>query len=104
MTDNTNPGNFANRPKEEVKEIASKGGQSSHNSGFASVDPDKQVRNIIKHRASVADTWPCSAKLLPRAVKPPVVRLSQVARERGRQEERVEALPEPFFLVQERRG
>lgn len=25
---NTNPGNFANRPKEEVQEIASKGGQS----------------------------------------------------------------------------
>ena len=43
MTDNTNPGNFANRPKEEVQEIASKGGQSSHNSGFASMDPDKQV-------------------------------------------------------------
>lgn len=42
-TGNTNPGNFANRPKEEVQEIASKGGQSSHNSGFASMDPDKQV-------------------------------------------------------------
>src|SRR4051812_44590239 len=27
-TGNTNPGNFANRPKEEVQEIASKGGQS----------------------------------------------------------------------------
>ncbi|KAH8708173.1 Conidiation-specific protein 10 [Beauveria bassiana] len=38
----TNPGNFANRPKEEVQEIASKGGQASHNSGFASMDPDKQ--------------------------------------------------------------
>jgi general stress protein YciG len=25
----TNPGNFANRPKEEVREIASKGGQAS---------------------------------------------------------------------------
>ncbi|EKG14215.1 hypothetical protein MPH_08590 [Macrophomina phaseolina MS6] len=42
MTDNQNPGNFANRPKDEVREIASKGGQSSHNSGFASMDPDKQ--------------------------------------------------------------
>ncbi|KAI1815111.1 hypothetical protein GGS20DRAFT_545034 [Poronia punctata] len=29
MTNNTNPGNFANRPKEEVREIASKGGQAS---------------------------------------------------------------------------
>lgn len=43
MTDNTNPGNFANRPKEEVQKIASKGGQSSHQGGFASMDADKQV-------------------------------------------------------------
>ncbi|KAK7928667.1 hypothetical protein PG985_005665 [Apiospora marii] len=32
-TGNINPGNFANRSKEEVQEIASKGGQASHNSG-----------------------------------------------------------------------
>ncbi|ROW06061.1 hypothetical protein VMCG_04521 [Cytospora schulzeri] len=35
-TDNTNPGNFANRstgsPKDEVREIASKGGQASSGS------------------------------------------------------------------------
>lgn len=30
-------------PEEEVQNIASKGGQSSHNSGFASMDADKQV-------------------------------------------------------------
>ncbi|EEP82086.1 conidiation-specific protein 10 [Uncinocarpus reesii 1704] len=50
MTDNTNPGNFANRPREEVSEIGKKGGQASHggssgdtsNRGFASMDPDKQ--------------------------------------------------------------
>jgi hypothetical protein len=37
MTDNQNPGNFANRPKEEVQNIASKGGQSgTENSGFVS--------------------------------------------------------------------
>jgi general stress protein YciG len=47
MTDNPNPGNFANRPKEEVQEIASKGGQSSHSGGFASMDPDKQVSNTF---------------------------------------------------------
>ena len=29
-TENTNPGNFANRPTEEVKEIASMGGKASH--------------------------------------------------------------------------
>jgi general stress protein YciG len=46
MTDNTNPGNFANRPKEEVREIASKGGQSgTENSGFASM-PKEQVQEI----------------------------------------------------------
>lgn len=44
MADNNNPGNFANRPKEEVQAIASKGGQASHGGGFASMDPDKQVR------------------------------------------------------------
>ena len=32
-----------NRPKEEVSEIAKKGGQSSHEGGFASMDPEKQV-------------------------------------------------------------
>merc|ERR1711988_1203883 len=38
----SNPGNFANRPKEEVQDIASKGGQASHAGGFASMDSDKQ--------------------------------------------------------------
>ncbi|KAK1140088.1 conidiation-specific expression protein [Aspergillus melleus] len=42
MTSNPNPGNFANRPQEEVENIASKGGQSSHQGGFRSMDPDKQ--------------------------------------------------------------
>lgn len=37
-----NPGNFANRPKEEVREIASMGGKAS--GGFANMDPEKQVR------------------------------------------------------------
>lgn len=36
MTDNTNPGNFANRPKEEVQAIASKGGKASGGSGSGS--------------------------------------------------------------------
>ncbi|KAL6717536.1 hypothetical protein ACLMJK_005451 [Lecanora helva] len=42
MADNTNPGNFANRAKDEVQNIAQKGGQSSHAGGFANMDPDKQ--------------------------------------------------------------
>lgn len=47
MADNNNPGNFANRPKEEVQNIASKGGQASHSGGFASMDADKQVCNCF---------------------------------------------------------
>ena len=43
MTANTNPGNFANRPKEEVKKSASKGGQASHSGGFASMPKEKLV-------------------------------------------------------------
>lgn len=42
-TKNQNPGNFANRPHEEVEDIARKGGQHSHSGGFAHMDPDKQV-------------------------------------------------------------
>lgn len=34
-------------PKEEVQAIASKGGQSSHSGGFASMDPDKQVCILV---------------------------------------------------------
>ncbi|KAK1716807.1 uncharacterized protein BDZ83DRAFT_548619, partial [Colletotrichum acutatum] len=40
-TGNTNPGNFANRPTEEVQEIAAKGGHASHAGGFASMDAEK---------------------------------------------------------------
>jgi general stress protein YciG len=43
MTDNSNPGNFSNRPREEVQNIGKKGGQSSRSGGFASMDPSKQV-------------------------------------------------------------
>ncbi|KAF5857769.1 hypothetical protein ETB97_005300 [Aspergillus alliaceus] len=35
MADNQNPGNFSNRPHEEVQNIARKGGEASHNSGLA---------------------------------------------------------------------
>ena len=42
MSGNDNPGNFANRPKEEVQAAAQKGGSASAG-GFASMDPDKQV-------------------------------------------------------------
>ncbi|KAI4633225.1 uncharacterized protein J4E88_001187 [Alternaria novae-zelandiae] len=42
MSGNDNPGNFANRPKDEVKAAAQKGGEHSHSGGFASMDADKQ--------------------------------------------------------------
>ncbi|KAL7921006.1 hypothetical protein ACQKWADRAFT_296640 [Trichoderma austrokoningii] len=63
MADNDNPGNFANRPKEEVRNIASKGGQASHSGGFASMDPDKQ-RNIASQggKASGGSFEPGSEK------------------------------------------
>lgn len=53
---NNNPGNFANRPKEEVQAIASKGGQASHSGGFASMDPDKQVCPTSPNWDN--DSWP----------------------------------------------
>lgn len=55
-TGNTNPGNFANRPKEEVSEIAKKGGESSHQGGFASMDPDKQVTCLLSFAVSVSNS------------------------------------------------
>ena len=58
-TGNTNPGNFANRPKEEVSEIAKKGGESSHQGGFASMDPDKQV-TFSPHSSSAASVTNCA--------------------------------------------
>ena len=51
MSGNDNPGNFANRPKEEVQAIASKGGQASHSGGFASMDPEKQVCDKFNNRS-----------------------------------------------------
>ncbi|EOA85400.1 uncharacterized protein SETTUDRAFT_91904 [Exserohilum turcica Et28A] len=42
MATNDNPGNFANRPKEDVKAAAQKGGEHSHGGGFASMDAEKQ--------------------------------------------------------------
>ena len=56
MSSNWNPGNFANRPQEEVENLASKGGQHSHQGGFASMDPSKQVFTLpsVPFRCSVS--------------------------------------------------
>ncbi|KAL4913718.1 hypothetical protein BDW62DRAFT_205280 [Aspergillus aurantiobrunneus] len=48
MAHNQNPGNFSNRPQEEISNIARKGGQASHSGGFASMDPGKQ-HDIASH-------------------------------------------------------
>ncbi|EFY85928.1 conidiation-specific protein 10 [Metarhizium acridum CQMa 102] len=63
MSGNENPGNFANRPTEEVQEIASKGGQAS-SGGFATMDPDKQKRDIASQggQASSGSFEPGSKK------------------------------------------
>ncbi|KAL8383749.1 hypothetical protein RB599_006202 [Gaeumannomyces hyphopodioides] len=64
----SNPGNFANRPKEEVRAAASKGGKASSSTtdnsgsdnsgtgkqGFASMDPERQVtRDRVDGRKGV---------------------------------------------------
>ncbi len=49
-TNNSNPGNFANRPKDELKKISRRGGMAgSENKGFASrkYDEGKQVSRIL---------------------------------------------------------
>ncbi|KAG9381420.1 Conidiation-specific protein 10 [Pyrenophora tritici-repentis] len=63
MSGNDNPGNFANRPKEEVKAAAQKGGEHSHSGGFASMDADKQREIASKGgKASSGNFEPGSEK------------------------------------------
>lgn len=107
MSGNDNPGNFANRPTEEVQEIASKGGQASHSGGFASMDPDKQVcaRRITTERTINWRDSLSSETLHQKAVKPRAVLLSQVARKLERQDGKVdksleETLPEYYTVTQ----
>ncbi|KAK0391799.1 hypothetical protein NLU13_1298 [Sarocladium strictum] len=59
----SNPGNFANRPQEDVQAAASKGGKASHSGGFASMDADKQ-RDIASQggKASSGSFEPGSEK------------------------------------------
>lgn len=55
MADNSNPGNFSNRPREEVQNIGKKGGQSSQTGGFASMDPSKQVCSSLFPRVLICN-------------------------------------------------
>ena len=95
-TGNTNPGNFANRPQEEVSEIAKKGGQASHEGGFASMDPEKQVISIPTSSiiSEVDDDNGYRRKLHPWEGKPQADRLRRAVRLPRRPEGRVDLLLE----------
>lgn len=100
MSGNDNPGNFANRPKEEVQAAAQKGGEASKG-GFATMDPDKQVcyhLSIHQSLTGVADTWICRRKLLPWVARHPVDPSSQAARRLRRQVLKVDLLGDPLRL------
>ncbi|KAI4243086.1 MAG: hypothetical protein L6R40_003636 [Gallowayella cf. fulva] len=64
MADNSNPGNFANRPKEEVQAAAQKGGQASTTGGFASMDPDKQAQLTHSTEGYRLSGWPGIQRLI----------------------------------------
>ena len=103
-TGNTNPGNFANRPKEEVSEIAKKGGESSHQGGFASMDPDKQVTYLM-HLPSLAvsvTNSTCRRRLHQWVVKHQVAHSKREVRLPKRQGRRVDCLPEGYNVSQQK--
>lgn len=88
MASNTNPGNFANRGHDEVENLARKGGQSSHNSGFASMAESKQViqtslfRPLPNGKQLSAILTKCYRRILhPEAATIPVETLSLVTQE-----------------------
>lgn len=93
-TGNTNPGNFANRPKEEVSEIAKKGGQASHEGGFASMDPEKQVISMpsSSNFSKIDADNVHRRKLHPWVGRLPADRLKRAARQLRRLEGRAEVL------------
>ncbi|ERF70855.1 Conidiation-specific protein 10 [Endocarpon pusillum Z07020] len=56
-TNSSNPGNFANRSKEEVKAIASKGGKAgSEHKGFASQKYDDQKHREVASKGGKASS------------------------------------------------
>lgn len=67
-TENTNPGNFANRPTEEVKAIASMGGKASHG-GHA--EEEKVHRLTLVNSAELHRlTFHLASGLRPRRERP----------------------------------
>jgi hypothetical protein len=76
------------RPKEEVEAIASKGGQSSHSGGFASMDPDKQVCHRLMVNFEPAN--PDSARSRRKEARPRLARLNPGAKRHARPDGRVD--------------
>lgn len=85
MSGNDNPGNFANRPKEDVQSAAQKGGSASAG-GFASMDPDKQVRPLVPTLLFDDPHILFRRTLRPWAAKHPAGRSSLAVRRRRRRD------------------
>lgn len=90
--------NFANRSKEEVSEIAKKGGEASHTGGFASMDSDKQVcqapvRYVSKLGSSLIDGWLYRRRLRPWVGRHQADLSSLAVKPRKRQDARADPLP-----------
>lgn len=102
----SNPGNFANRPKEEVQEIASKGGKTgTENSGFASMPQEKVVsgphssNRTYDLRSRSLTLLSSSKRSLPRAARPLPAPSSPVARRPRRLVARADPRPRPMRVV-----
>ena len=99
MTDNTNPGNFANRSKEEVQNIASKGGQTgTENKGFASMPTEQVVSSPLHADPDINTKISHSKKLRPKVDRRLAVHLSQVVRRRRKLDVRVDQLEVGGFI------
>lgn len=56
-TGNNNPGNFANRPTEEVREIAAKGGRASHATGSSENDESNNQGSVSNNPGNFANRY-----------------------------------------------
>ena len=93
MTDNTNPGNFANRATEDVKNAASAGGKSgTEKSGFASIPTEQVVSFWVLSYCHISDMF-LRRKLLLKEAKHLADPLSREVRRPKRLAKRVDLLP-----------
>merc|ERR1712098_879197 len=94
-TGNTNPGNFANRPREEVQEIASKGGQSRGAGTLAALmKRPERLQPLATQIPAIlpTDRRRKSRRLRARAEKPRAAPLSLAVKRRVRLEAREDRL------------